>query len=427
MVSGDTLEKKKHAGRVINISSGIVTHNKIKSEWNTYAMSKAGVEKITHVLAEKYYPLVSFTNVRINETLDTTLAKDVKDTYKSPPEVLLPLFQWLINKPQLEITGRTYLSSDFRFYAELYHKIGNPEISYDHPSFSNDITSTSEITKMIKYSDSYNYPTKSLRLGAQYLISKKHGLKHENIVMTNGTVSALENIFDIFIGHHHNIITIIPIWHVVLNICGKRNIEVQEVNYNGEINMMDEIISKIGPHTRMIYLTSPQYAVFNSFTKGQIKNLLLKIPKNLLVVLDQCYLDYSINPLAVDGAELLKDKKIKNNLLVLRTFSKFYQKPQIRLGYIMGEPDLCSYIQSWNQNFAMNKEKLYFIMDICDKKNQAEQEKYKITLAAAKKVMYQLFDQNNIVSDTGQVGNFCHEKMKNSLDLLISNRSIISL
>jgi histidinol-phosphate aminotransferase len=77
-----------------------------------------------------------------------------------------------------------------------------------------------------------------------------------------------------------------------------------------------------------------------------------RVPSHVVVVLDEAYGEYSRDPQAVRGAELLAQHP---NLLVLRTFSKAYGLAGMRVGYAVGAPALLAPIRAVVTPFSITE------------------------------------------------------------------------
>ena len=77
-----------------------------------------------------------------------------------------------------------------------------------------------------------------------------------------------------------------------------------------------------------------------------------RVPSHVVVVLDEAYGEYSRDPLAVRGAELLDRFP---NLLVLRTFSKAYGLAGMRVGYAVGSVQLLAPVRAVVTPFSVTE------------------------------------------------------------------------
>ena len=74
--------------------------------------------------------------------------------------------------------------------------------------------------------------------------------------------------------------------------------------------------------TKLIFLCSPNNPTGTIITAEKFEAFFEKVPKNILVVVDQAYAEYVS---ASNYPKLLKRLVRESNLMVLRTFSKVYR------------------------------------------------------------------------------------------------------
>lgn len=99
---------------------------------------------------------------------------------------------------------------------------------------------------------------------------------------------------------------------------------------------LNAIYDAITDKTKIIYLANPNNPTGTIFTKTQFEEFLQKVPENILIVLDEAYTLYARK--FSDYPDGLKYEK--DNLMVLRTFSKDYGLAGLRLGVGFGEENL---------------------------------------------------------------------------------------
>ena len=81
----------------------------------------------------------------------------------------------------------------------------------------------------------------------------------------------------------------------------------------------------------MIYLVHPTYIFCDLFDISKFEKLLNKVPSNIPIILDECYLDYYNDSKAINSVNYIKN----NFIFGLRTFSKMYGLASCRIGYIV--------------------------------------------------------------------------------------------
>jgi histidinol-phosphate aminotransferase len=89
----------------------------------------------------------------------------------------------------------------------------------------------------------------------------------------------------------------------------------------------------ITDRTRLIIVCSPNNPTGTVVTTAEFHNFMSRVPRDILVVLDEAYAEFVTDDHAVSGTEVLPDYP---NLVILRTFSKAYGLAGLRIGYAVG-------------------------------------------------------------------------------------------
>ena len=96
---------------------------------------------------------------------------------------------------------------------------------------------------------------------------------------------------------------------------------------------LDEFL-KLSQKTKLIFIANPNNPTGNLIEKSKISAFLSKVPKHILVVLDEAYDEY----LRDEENQLLSSWLAEyKNLLISRSFSKAHGLAGLRIGYGVGE------------------------------------------------------------------------------------------
>lgn len=106
---------------------------------------------------------------------------------------------------------------------------------------------------------------------------------------------------------------------------------------------LQAIARAVTGETHIVYLANPNNPTATAFGDAELKEFLSRVPADVLVVLDEAYIHYAER---TDMSRTLELYRQRNNLLVLRTFSKVYGLAGLRIGYGIGQAPLVA---------AMNK------------------------------------------------------------------------
>jgi histidinol-phosphate aminotransferase len=111
---------------------------------------------------------------------------------------------------------------------------------------------------------------------------------------------------------------------------------------------LEAMAAAITPKTRVIYLANPNNPTGTAFGLAELEKFLGRVPESVLVVLDEAYVHYAPSLNRRKSEEVFRRRQ---NLLILRTFSKVYGLAGMRIGFAIGRPELLA---------AMNKLKTPF-------------------------------------------------------------------
>jgi len=91
-----------------------------------------------------------------------------------------------------------------------------------------------------------------------------------------------------------------------------------------------EIIKKVTKKTKIVFIANPNNPTGTYLSKLELLELRKKLKKNILLVLDDAYFEYMKNKDYKSSLDLFKDK---DNVVVIRTFSKIYGLASLRVGW----------------------------------------------------------------------------------------------
>lgn len=154
----------------------------------------------------------------------------------------------------------------------------------------------------------------------------------ETILITNGSDNALRLVLELFATEESKILVPIPSYvhfECMLNTFKVKQVDKPYMNYklsNDELN--EFLLSNLCNNYDLCYLVNPSMPVGNTLTHEHLKNILIMYPNTVFVV-DEAYIEFSQNKTA---SSLIEDF---NNLIVIRTFSKFFSLASLRIGYLI--------------------------------------------------------------------------------------------
>jgi histidinol-phosphate aminotransferase len=121
---------------------------------------------------------------------------------------------------------------------------------------------------------------------------------------------------------------------------------------------LDAIAEAINEQTRAVILANPNNPTGTMFDADATETFLRRVPESVLVVLDEAYSDFAEYFAQQRGITYSRSFEYvrtgRENVLVLRTFSKAHGLAGIRLGYACGDPELLRYLARVRNSFSVS-------------------------------------------------------------------------
>jgi histidinol-phosphate aminotransferase len=114
---------------------------------------------------------------------------------------------------------------------------------------------------------------------------------------------------------------------------------------------LDAIIGAITDKTRMIFLTNPHNPTGTAFSSARFGHFLEQVPENVVMVLDEAYVEFTRDETCADSLDFLDDNR---PLVALRTFSKIYGLAGLRVGYGFMPAEMVSLMNRVRQPFNVS-------------------------------------------------------------------------
>jgi histidinol-phosphate aminotransferase len=111
------------------------------------------------------------------------------------------------------------------------------------------------------------------------------------------------------------------------------------------------LLAAITDRTRLVFVSNPNNPTGTALRTAELTDFLDRVPSNVLVVLDEAYREFVTDQDVPDGFGFLD----RQNVAVLRTFSKAYALAGIRLGYLVAAPDVAAGVRKVSIPFSVNR------------------------------------------------------------------------
>lgn len=114
---------------------------------------------------------------------------------------------------------------------------------------------------------------------------------------------------------------------------------------------LDAVLAAIDETTGIVFLASPNNPTGALTPAADIAAFVKAVPEHVLVVLDEAYLEFLDANERPDLDALMASRQ---NLLVLRTFSKIHGLAALRVGYGVANPEIISILKRLQLPFSVN-------------------------------------------------------------------------
>ena len=239
------------------------------------------------------------------------------------------------------------------------------------------------------------YPDgKSKKLRNQ--ISKKFRCDKEKIICGAGSDEVIQMLCQLFLKPKDEVV--LPqfsflMYRIYAKIVGAKVIFAKEKNYKVSIQ---EILKKVTYKTKIVFIANPNNPTGTYLNKFELVKLRKKLRKNILLVVDDAYFEYMKNTDYKSGLDLFKNK---NNVFILRTFSKIYGLSSLRIGWGYGSKKIIDGLNIIKPPFNVNEVAQEAALEsLKDKKFISRSIKHNLTYAKKLKFFLNKFniDSNNI-------------------------------
>lgn len=182
-------------------------------------------------------------------------------------------------------------------------------------------------------------------------LSAHYGVPADWITLGNGSNDILELAAHAFVEKSQSIVYAqysFAVYALATQGLGARAIVVPAVQYGHDL---DAMLRAIEPDTRLVFIANPNNPT-GTFVEGPVLEAFLdKVPKNVVVVLDEAYTEYLSAEKRYDSIAWVRRYP---NLLVSRTFSKAFGLAGLRVGFAIAQPELTDLMNRLRQPFNVN-------------------------------------------------------------------------
>lgn len=188
-----------------------------------------------------------------------------------------------------------------------------------------------DVLQTITLQDLYEYDmaSKDFLIGE---ISKAFSIPDDDIYIHNGSAEIIKSLFSIALERGDGVLVSDPGWSYYASLarekfCEVYTYQVLKDDYSYYVDVKDLLEKAQQYHPKIIVITSPHNPTGCSLDEKAIERIVTENPESL-ILLDQAYWGF-----AEESIDIRRLVEFYSNIIISRTFSKYYGLANIRIGY----------------------------------------------------------------------------------------------
>ncbi len=226
----------------------------------------------------------------------------------------------------------------------------NPDEIIDFSASINPLGYPDSVRKVIleRFNDILNYPDSECT-NLRKTIAEKHSCRETNIIVGNGS-NELFHLIPRALKPKQGII-LQPTFSEFKSALYNANINIIEITNNSKslkFNLSDTKLNNL--IEGVVFLCNPNNPTGQLVTKKEILEFAKYYPKRLLVV-DEAFMDFAEEE---EEFTVIKEARSMENLIVVRSLTKFYGFPGLRLGYLVACESIINNLLQFKEPWTVN-------------------------------------------------------------------------
>ena len=136
---------------------------------------------------------------------------------------------------------------------------------------------------------------------------------------------------------------------IITTIAGAKSVQVPLASDGA--HDLAAMVQAITERTKLIFICTPNNPTGNIVKHSQLLEFLANVPKHILVVIDEAYVEFNRDNQAVKSLELFGTFP---NVAVLRTFSKAYGLAGLRVGFVVAPKSVAAAVRKTAVPFGVS-------------------------------------------------------------------------
>jgi histidinol-phosphate aminotransferase len=183
-------------------------------------------------------------------------------------------------------------------------------------------------------------------------LAGKFGVGLEQVAVGTGSVAILYHLLQAFCDPGDEVVLAwrsFEAYPIAVSVAGATGVEVP-VTADGRHDL-PAMAAAITDRTRVVLLCTPNNPTGPALTSSEVEEFLAIVPSDVLVVIDEAYLEFVRIADPVDGIRLATSRA---NVVVMRTFAKAYGLAGLRVGYLVGPAPIAEAVRACSLPFGVS-------------------------------------------------------------------------
>lgn len=174
------------------------------------------------------------------------------------------------------------------------------------------------------------------------------GVKPGQLVFGNGSDEIVLMISRAFLEEGTNTVMAKPTFSQYRSNAIIEGAELIEIPLKDGVHDLEAMAAAINEKTRVVWVCNPNNPSGTIVTAAQLDAFMQKVPSHVLVVMDEAYYEYVVDPEYPQTVPMLAQYP---NMIILRTFSKIYGLAALRVGYGIASEELVAKLEHVREPF----------------------------------------------------------------------------
>jgi histidinol-phosphate aminotransferase len=185
-------------------------------------------------------------------------------------------------------------------------------------------------------------------------IACSYNVSQNEVVFGNGSAALLQLLIDTTCvpNSDDEVLFFTPEFVLYRHLANMRRLKVAAVGATRSTQFdVRQLIAAANQNTRICLVSNPHNPTGIYFNRENILTLIHELPQHVLLVIDEAYAEFAT---ARDFPNTISLRHLRENLVVVRTFSKAYGLAGLRIGYLIGNADIASTLRQQTLPYQIN-------------------------------------------------------------------------